>query len=1065
MKKLWVWQVMLSMFCATFLLAQTSGDYRSKTSGNWTSTATWETYSGSEWQDAETAPNSGSGVVTVLNGHTVTINSTLTIDQIVVDAGGTLTVDLSSSESLTINNGDGDDLTVNGTLNMSGVLQNEGLGLTGTGKTVINGTCNWNSGHITSTNFNIASGGVMDMEGSGECRINEDGVVNNAGTVNFAKSGVAFVMYYNGTFNNLNGGIFEATTNQSIYHRNDLSWGNMPEFNNAGTFRKKTGTGTTTVYKMEFNNTGTVDIQTGTLKFTAYARGTHTGTFTIASGATILTEEYSDHDFNEGSVINGAGTFEITSDQISVNGTTNGTVIGSDVTFKLSQIDNSKKSVMTGAGKLTINGTFDWTTTGNFNTGTIIVGENGNLNISGDNQKTYYYSSGANLLENYGTITWSGAGGISGGDKTIRNKSTGLIDIQNNATFLANSGIYTVINDGLIKKSAGSGTTTFAVHLTNNGTLTVETGVFYLSSSSGFTNYINDNDNGDRLEGGTYNLKGKLKYKPPNSDDTIIQNKATIILDGASSEILLTNSDIERNALISLGSISSDGSLTLRNGRNFSTDAGTFTNSGTLDCGTNIFSGGGNFTNADNAWLIIASTDGITSSGSNGNIQSSGTRTFHTGGKYHYNGTSAQVTGIGLPATVRHLMIENSSGVTLSSNVTASTDLILSEGALITGSNTLTLGSSAGSVGTLTRTNGKIIGNFKRWLAASTVDDVLFPIGTADHYRPVSLSYTSAPSTGGTLTASFTASNPGSSGLPLSDGEYAVNTVAPDGYWSLTSADDLSGGTYDLDITAENFGGIADYSLLRILKRADSESVWMLDGSHTTGTGSNAIPVLHRSGLNGFSEFGVGSNSNDNSLPVTLSAFTAQAVKGAVVLEWETSAEIENQGFILSRKLKVESQKSEIIAGFATDDALKGQGSTTETTKYLYVDKTVEHGKTYVYSLTDVDYSGNESILKKVEVQVKTEETIVAEGYVLDPVYPNPFNAILTVPFTLTEPMHVSIDLYSLTGRHVLTAVKREFTTGSYLYTIKTPDLSSGIYLIRTSFGGEIHLQKAILLK
>jgi hypothetical protein len=204
----------------------------------------------------------------------------------------------------------------------------------------------------------------------------------------------------------------------------------------------------------------------------------------------------------------------------------------------------------------------------------------------------------------------------------------------------------------------------------------------------------------------------------------------------------------------------------------------------------------------------------------------------------------------------------------------------------------------------------------------------------------------------------------------------------------------------------------------------------------------------------------------DASLPVTLTDFTAKTVKGAVVLEWITSAEIENQGFILSRKLKVESQKSEVTASFVTHDALKGQGSTTETTKYLYVDKTVEHGKTYVYTLADVDYSGNESILKKVEVQVKTEETIVAEGYVLDPVYPNPFNATLTVPFTLSEPMHVSIDLYSLTGRHVLTAVNREFTIGSYLYTIKTPDLSSGIYLIQTSFGGKKkYLQKAILLK
>ncbi|MFA6743616.1 MAG: hypothetical protein WCS36_05365, partial [Candidatus Neomarinimicrobiota bacterium] len=219
MKKTIVMLIAVSFIFGNLLTAQTAGEYQSKASGNWTSASTWETYNGSEWLDAEISPSSSSGVVTILNGHTVTINSSITIDQTIVDAGATLTVDLSSSESLTINNGVGDDLTVNGTLNMSGGLDNQSNGLTGTGKTVINGTCNWNSGHITNTDFNISSSGVMDMEGSGECRINWDGVVNNAGTVNFAKSGVAFVMYYRGTFNNLDGGIFEVTTNESIYHR------------------------------------------------------------------------------------------------------------------------------------------------------------------------------------------------------------------------------------------------------------------------------------------------------------------------------------------------------------------------------------------------------------------------------------------------------------------------------------------------------------------------------------------------------------------------------------------------------------------------------------------------------------------------------------------------------------------------------------------------------------------------------------------------------------------------------------------------------------------------------
>jgi|GEM_PF-2786864 len=1041
-------------FLVCSLTGQTSGDYRSKTSGNWTSTSTWETYSGSEWQDAETAPNSSSGVVTVLNGHTVTINSTLTIDQTVVDAGGTLTVDLSSSESLTINNGTGDDLTVNGTLNLTHIVSNGGNGLTGSGKTVINGTCNWNSGHITSTDFNISSAGVMNMEGSGECRINWDGVVNNAGTVNFAKSSVAFVMYYNGTFNNQSGGVFEASTNESIYHRNDLSSGNMPVFNNAGTFRKKTGTGTTTVYKMDFNNTGTVDIQTGTLKFTAYADGTHTGTFTVASGANILTDDNSDHNFNEGSVINGAGTFEITNGRIAVNGTTNGTVIGSDLTFKL-----SGNSILNGSGKLNVNGTFEWTSTGLIEVEAFIISQGGKLNISGDSQKAYRaYPYGTNRIDNYGTITWTGTGAI-GSYGAINNKSSGVIDIQNNATLDASGGLWTVINDGLIKKSAGSGTSTLEVNLTNNGTLSVETGILYLSISSGFKNYKNDNDNGDRLEGGTYNLKGKLKYKPPYSNDTIIQNKATIILDGASSEILLTNSDIERNAMVSLGSISSDGSLTLRNGRNFSTDAGAFTNSGTLDCGTNIFSGGGNFTNADNAWLIIAATDGITSSGSSGNIQSSGTRTFHTGGRYHYNGTSAQVTGGGLPATVRQLMIENSSGVTLSSNVTASTDLTLSEGALITGSNTLTLGSSAGSVGTLTRTNGKIIGNFKRWLGASTVDDVLFPLGTADHYRPVNLSYTSAPS-GGTLTALFTASDPGSSGLPLQEGSgYTINKVSPTGYWTLTAADGLSGGTYNLDITAEGFQGIENYSTLCLLKRADSESQWTLDGSHIAGTGSNANPTLHRTGLSGFSEFGVGSDINDNSLPVTLLFFTAKEVKGTVVLEWETSAEVENQGFLISRQSTVESQTSEMIASFTTDEALKGQGTTTEMTRYSWVDKTVQPEMTYIYTLYDVDYEGVNTVLEQVEVEG------AGQDYNIGSAYPNPFNPTAVVPLILSKDASVRVTIYDLRGYALKELMNGNMPAGSYALQIDGGNLATGIYLVQIQINDAIHVQKIALMK
>ncbi|MCD6233890.1 MAG: T9SS type A sorting domain-containing protein, partial [Candidatus Marinimicrobia bacterium] len=105
-------------------------------------------------------------------------------------------------------------------------------------------------------------------------------------------------------------------------------------------------------------------------------------------------------------------------------------------------------------------------------------------------------------------------------------------------------------------------------------------------------------------------------------------------------------------------------------------------------------------------------------------------------------------------------------------------------------------------------------------------------------------------------------------------------------------------------------------------------------------------------------------------------------------------------------------------------------------------------------------------------VEVEVEGAVIADGYALDPVYPNPFNATLTVPFTLTESMNVSIELfgvsmnfYSILGQKMMTVVNREFGAGSYNYTVQANDLASGIYFVRTSFNGRSHMQKAVLLK
>jgi hypothetical protein len=1025
--------VSLLLVVAVGLMAQNSGDFRSKASGNWTSTSTWQTYNGSSWVDAGTTPNSGSGVVTILNDHTVTINSTLTIDQTVVDEGGILTVDLSSSEKLTINNGSGDDLTVYGTLNLTHVVSNGGYGLTGSGKTVINGTCNWNSGHITNSDFNIASGGVMNMEGSGECRINWDGTVNNAGIVNFAKTSIAFVMYYNGRFNNQEGGVFNATTNESIYFRSDL--GGAPVFNNAGTFRKKTGTGTTTINKMNFNNTGTVDVQSGTLKFTSFVDGTHTGTFTIAAGAMILTEENSDHNFDEGSAINGAGTFEITNGLITMNGTTNGTAIGSDVTFKLS--GNSR---LNGDGKLSINGTFEWTSTGLVEPEILIINSGGNLNISGDSQKTYRaYPHGTNRIDNYGTITWTGTGAL-GSYGAINNKSSGVIDIQNNATLDASGGAWTVINDGLIKKTAGTGTSSFRANVTNNGTLQVDTGTLDLYTST-LTNY-NDNSEHPWLNGGVYDLQGKFKFKAPY-DRPIEVNNAIIILDGSESGILLYNGS---DALANLAAITSDGSLTLRDSRDFTSGASVFDNYGTLDCGTNVFSNNGNFKNWDYARLILGSPVGITSSGSTGNIQSSGTRIFHTDGKYHYNGSSAQVTGNGLPSTVRELTVDNASGVTLSNSLSVNSHLTVTSGDLNLNGKNVELGSAA----TLSEAaDGRITGS-----------------GTIQTTRD--LSNITSENVAGLGAEITTSANMGSTTIirghtaQTGAGETGIQRyydISPTANTGLDAAFVFHYNTEDLNGQNE--------ATLCLWKSSDGGSTWLHQGG-LVDTEANTITL---SGINAFSRWTAA--DIDHPLPAILYSFTATYSNFASTLSWTTQSENNNLGWNVYRSLTVD-----ISEGSVQNIALiEGSGTTSEPTCYSFTDPyPVIAGHDYWYWLESINFSGESDIYGPVLLSIPhlnpdQHTPVIPEEFGLYQNYPNPFNPDTQIRFALKHAGTCDLSVFDIKGRKVKSLLRDDIEADHVYNVIWNGDdesgrqVSSGIYFYRLNGEKYQETKKMILMK
>jgi hypothetical protein len=244
---------------------------------------------------------------------------------------------------------------------------------------------------------------------------------------------------------------------------------------------------------------------------------------------------------------------------------------------------------------------------------------------------------------------------------------------------------------------------------------------------------------------------------------------------------------------------------------------------------TGVFAVKGNITNNGiAAALSCTSTEGLALNGS------SGQSIFGTG--------TVLFTGTGVT-------LDNPTGLTQSNpNVYVNGTLFMKNGNITTGANTLTIGTSAASIGNVSRTSGTVIGNLQRFVPAS-VTTLVFPVGTATSYNGAQVAFTVAPTTGGTLLASFAPTTPSGAGLSTTDSDGLVLTkVVPGGTWSINSATGLSGGTYNLTLNADQFSITVGIDSVRIAKVAG----WALDGTPGTNSGLS----IARTGLTGgFSDF------------------------------------------------------------------------------------------------------------------------------------------------------------------------------------------------------------------
>jgi hypothetical protein len=79
--------------------------------------------------------------------------------------------------------------------------------------------------------------------------------------------------------------------------------------------------------------------------------------------------------------------------------------------------------------------------------------------------------------------------------------------------------------------------------------------------------------------------------------------------------------------------------------------------------------------------------------------------------------------------------------------------------------------------------------------------------------------------------------------------------------------------------------------------------------------------------------------------------------------------------------------------------------------------------------------------------------------------YPNPFNPVTNIPFTLSQPEHVRLEIYTLLGQRVAILRDEVMQAGWHTTQFDAGNLASGVYLYRLQTPNEVQTRKLLLIR
>lgn len=97
-------------------------------------------------------------------------------------------------------------------------------------------------------------------------------------------------------------------------------------------------------------------------------------------------------------------------------------------------------------------------------------------------------------------------------------------------------------------------------------------------------------------------------------------------------------------------------------------------------------------------------------------------------------------------------------------------------------------------------------------------------------------------------------------------------------------------------------------------------------------------------------------------------------------------------------------------------------------------------------------------------VSIKNNQIKLIDDLVFN-TFPNPYNLSFNINFYLSQSSKVKIELFDISGKKAKVIENKILNIGNYQYMINTPELSSGVYFLKTEINKEFFSKRIILIK